>query len=345
MKYGFFLLLFWAFSAQAIEVPRYMSYGSSSFTTHAIGNTCYAFDIGADVLPCNPAYMAKERKKIFKANGFFGNSVSYAQQVVDLLKGDADQGTVQKLFGQKESSELEANAEAGFLMETFALSYSPARLNYYTLFRNQSLPEMTVFASKEDATKIQIASYIENNFYLGLQLRYVHRQFIANSFFLTDALAENGKDLFQPKEQNLLYVEPSILYSLEDVKYQPEFSFSMVNFGFYDKKYDEYPSSPQFHLSGSAKIDVSYGKLGLGGDFFWDQSVTSTLEPFTLGGYYQFGVLKLLANIAENSNGLGFQVIYENFNLGLTYSYRQLKDELGDSYSYRRVYMQLGIEI
>lgn len=346
MKYGIFFLFSWVLSAQAIEVPRYMSYGSSSFTTHAIGNTCYAFDIEADVLPCNPAYMAKERKKkSFKVNGFFGNNISYGQQVVDLLKGDADQASIQKLFGQKESSELEANVEAGFLMETFALSYSPARLNYYTQFRNQSLPEMTVFASKEDATKMQIASYIENDFYLGLQLRYVHRQFIASNFFLTDALAENGKDLFQAKEQNLLYVEPSILYSLEDVKYKPEFSFSMVNFGFYDKKYDEYPSSPQFHLSGSAKTPVGYGNFGLGGDIFWDQSVTSALEPFTLGAYYQFGVLKILANVAENSNGLGFQVIYENFNLGLTYSYRQFKDELGDSYSYRRVYMQLGIEI
>lgn len=345
MLVGIGAILLSAFAAHAVEVPRYMSYGSSSFATHALGFTCFSFDVGADVLPCNPAYIAKERKKQFKATGFFGNNVSYGQQVVDLLKGQADQGTVQKLFGQKESSELEANAEAGFLMETFAISYSPARINYYTLFRNQSLPQMTVFASKEESAKMQLASYIENNFYLGLQMRYVHRQFIANEFFLTDALAENGKDMFQSQEQNFLYFEPSILFSPEDVSYKPEISMSLVNMGFYDKKYEEYPSSPQFHLSGTVQPEVPVGHFGVGADLFWDQSVKGALEPITLGAFYRFGVLKLLGNLAENSNGFGFQVIYENFNLGLTYSYRQIKDEIGDTYSYRRVYMQLGLEI
>lgn len=339
------LILLAQASALAVEVPRYMSYGSSSFASHGLGYTCFAFDVGADVLPCNPAFMAKERKRVFKSNVFFGNNVSYAQEVVDLVKGNADQGTVKKLFEERESSELEANVEAGFLAETFAISYSPARINYYTLFRNQALPEVTVFASQEEATKLQLASYIEKNMYLGLQMRYVHRKFIASNFFLTDALAENGKDLFRSQEQNILYFEPSFLYSRNDIAYLPEVSLSLVNLGLYDEKFEEYPSSPQVHLSGSIQPVVAYGNLGLGGDIFWDQSVKSALEPLTLGAFYRFGVLKLFGSLAEHNNGVGFQVIYENFNLGLTYSYRQIKDALGEQFSYRRVYMQLGIEI
>ena len=331
--------------AQAMQVPSSMAFGNSSFLGQAMGNTCYAFDLGADTLPCNPAFMAKERERQFKGNIFFGNNVKYTQEATDLLRGNANDATVQRLFNQKESSELESNVDVGFLTETFGIAYSPLRLNYYTLFHDQALPQVTLFASQEESLRAQVASYWANNFYWGLQLRYIHRKFIAQEFYLTDAFAENGSDLFQPREQNVLYAEPTVMYSLDDHWLRPEVSYSLVNIGFADRTYDEYPSTPQSHVSGSVNPDFGIGKLGVGFDYFWDRTVEKILDPFSVGAYYQMGMLKLFGSLGTNTSGLGFNVVVNKISVGLAYSSKTIQDDLGDRATFQRVYMLLGVEI
>ena len=339
-----FALLFSSL-AQAMQVPQTMAFGNSSFMGQAMGNTCYAFDLGADTLPCNPAFMARERERQFKANIFFGNNVKYTQEATDLLRGNANDATVQRLFSQKESSELESNVDVGFLTETFGVAYSPLRLNYYTIFHDQALPEVTLFASQEESLRTQLASYMGNNFYWGLQLRYLHRKFIAQEFYLTDAFAENGSDLFQPREQSLIFAEPTVMYSVEDHWLRPEISYSLVNLGVADHQYDEYPSTPQSHVSGSVTPDFSIGKLGVGFDYFYDRTVEKILDPFSVGAFYQMGILKVFGSLGTNTSGLGFNVVANKISVGLAYSSKTIQDELGDRATFQRVYMLLGVEI
>ena len=188
------LLLFLSVQAQAIEVPRSIPLGSSDFTHHSLGTVCFAMDSLVDGLPCNPAFTAKERKGQFQTHLFFGNNVSYVQDVKNIMSGQADQRNIDRLFNQTRSSEMEANVEAGYLTEKFGLSFSPYRLSYYSLIRNSSLPVITLYAGEEQVLRTQLASYVNEDYFFGVQLRGVQRRFILSEFTLTDALVENSQD-------------------------------------------------------------------------------------------------------------------------------------------------------
>lgn len=339
------LMFLHAIQARAVAMPRSMLQGNSSFMTQAMGQTCYAFDLPSDTLPCNPAFMARERERQFKANLFFGNNIRYAKEASDLLQGSANDETVRNLFRQRESSELETAADIAFLTETMGFAIQPVRLNYYTLFRNQALPEVTLFASREESLRAQFASYMDRDLYWGVQIRYLHRKYIAQDFFLTDALAQDGSKLFEPEEQNVLFLEPSLLYANDEHWLRPQLSASLTNWGFADRKSTAYKSSPQFHVSGAVVPDFGPGKWGFGFDAFWDNQVDTALEPLSLGTYYEIGILRVFGSVAQKSSGLGFGASVGDFNLGLAYSDKTVENTFGDKATYRRVYMLLGVEI
>lgn len=339
------LTLMFLRSHAAVEVPRHFLEGRSGLVTQSLGGTCFVFDITADTLPCNPAFMARERERTFKANIFFGNNVTYAKEASDLLNGRANQDTVQAMFGKKESSEFETVLDMAYLTETIGIALQPTRLSYYTLFRNQVLPQVTLYASQEESLRGQFASYIGNDFYLGAQFRYVHRKFISQDFFLTDALVQDGMDLFNPQEQNLLFFEPGLLYANDDHWLRPQFSMNLVNWGLEDRKYENVQNDPQFHIGGSVTPNLGPGRLGLGIDVFWDKRVESALEPVTLGSFYEFGILKIYGSVSETSQGMGFGILAGAVDLGLAYSNRTVENPLGEKSSFRRVYMLLGVEI
>ena len=331
--------------ANAVQIPRAMSFGANGLLSQGLGYGCFAFDLAADTLPCGPAVLAETRERAFRASVFFGNNVSYMKEATEFAKGEASSQTIETLFKRTDSSELDANLEAAFVSPTFGVAISPLRVNYFTTFRNPALPEVSLYASQEESAKLQFASYVGNDLFVGLQTRLLHRKFVARHFFLTDALAENGPQLFDPQQQSLLFLEPGIMFAPENPEWKPQLSLNLVNWGFADRSYEELPILPQYHLSGSIAPIVGLGRWGLGFDLFWDQNVKDVLEPVTLATYYEFGILRLFASLAENSQGAGFQVMSGPLNLGVTYSDQQTDDGLGEKARARRLFLLLGIEI
>ena len=80
---------------------------------------------------------------------------------------------------------------------------------------------MQLFASIEESARAQFGSYLGEDFYWGTQLRYLHRRFIANEFYLTDILTEDAGRILSPADQNSVYVEPSIMFAPEN-DWKPE---------------------------------------------------------------------------------------------------------------------------
>ncbi len=331
--------------AFAIEPPHYFSSGRSGLFVQTMGATCFTFDLGADSLPCNPAYMAKEREKNLKAQIFVGNNISYLNEAVDIAKGRADQQTIQSLFSKRESSELEGTLELAYLAETFGIAYEPFRVTYYSQFRNPALPEVTLFASLEDSARFQVASYTENDLYWGLQVRYLHRQIIASRFFLTDILAENRDVYLTPQDQKYLFFEPGFLYSNDNNSWRPQVSFNLINLGLRNGDTNISDPVPEYHLGAGIAPDVGWGHWGWAIDAGWHRDIDEPIEIFTLGSYYEIGILRLFGSLAKEANGAGFTVNFGHVNLGLSYSAKTEKIDATESISSRRVYFLLGAEI
>lgn len=343
MRVVFWMSFFlWALNASALQEPRSLALGSSDFTSRSLSTACFGMEALIEGLPCNPAFTAKERRSRFQTQFFFGNNVSYVSEVSRLLDGSGNVETVERLFDQKSSNEMEANIQASFIRETWGLRYSPYRLFYYSLIRNSSLPVITLYAGQEQSLAGQIASFAENNFYWGLQLRAVDRKFIFSEFTLTDAIADGGSEYFRTHHQRALYIEPGILYAFEEKEWKPQIGLTMKNAGMVDTKYNNFPTSPDWHLAGSVKPPVSWGELELGLDLFFNSYVEESREIPRLGVSYLLGAMQAVGSYADREYSLGFLLHYENWNGGLTYWRKKFENLKGEPDQLQTVYLELG---
>jgi hypothetical protein len=271
--------------------------------------------------------------------------VSYLKDANAIVSGQADNRTISRLFERQAPSELEASLDAGYLGETTGLQLTPFHLDYYSVFSNPALPDISLFAAIEESARIQFGSYLGENFYWGLQTRYVHRRFVASEFFLTDVLAENGRDLLQPREQNIFYLEPSLLYSPTDIAWSPEMSVSVMNLGMGEQSTAALAVVPQYHFTSSVTPPVGTGKLNLGLDLMLDRKQEDTARFATLGAVYQYGILKAFASLAQQSEGVGFIAADDFWSAGLAYGVRRFQDAVGDNINEHKVYLLLGAQL
>ena len=338
-------MLLFSSAAFAVEAPASMATGRSSFLTQGLGATCHAFDLASDTLPCNPAFIAFNREARFKASLFFGNNVSYSKEASDLLNDRANQDTIQKLFSKQDRSEFQTYLEAGYWGQTWGVAVSPVRLNYFTSFRNPSLPEMTVFASQEESIRAQFGTYLGHDLFVGLQLRALHRKYVSKQFFLIDAFTEAGARMFEPEDQNVLFLEPGLVYAPENAPWNPQVYFTMMNFGLPDKRTPVFPARPEYHLGTSVHKELWAGTWGVALDLAWSKETEKLTEPLSVGSYYEFGILRLFAHFSEKSDGAGFQVASGALHLGLVSSSNVMEDGWNHEKRDRRLYLTLGAEL
>ena len=344
-EFVFSLIFILGVSVYGAEVPRSIALGSSDFTSRTLGSACYGMDVLVSGLPCNPAFIAKERKSRLQFEFFFGNNISYVHDASKLVDGTGDQATVERLFHQKSSSELEANIEASYMRENWGLSYSPYRLFYFALMRNSALPTLTLFAGQEQILSAQIASYAQADFYWGLQLRGVDRKFILSEFTLTDALASGGSHYFDTQNQRAVYLEPGVLYAFEDKFWKPQVGLTVKGVGAVDRKYEQLPTNPDWHLAGSIRPPVGYGELEFGLDLLFNTYVKVATDVPRVGASYKIGAIQALGSYGNQDYSLGFLLDYDGWNGGLTYWNKKFENLLGERDQLQTVYIEFGFTL
>lgn len=330
--------------AQNPVAGRDFTLALSDPTARALGGVCYATDVGAEALPCNPAFIAKDSDPDFRAQFFFGNNISYLEQVPRILSGDGTPEDVRELFDQTRSSELEGQIEAGYRRPTFGFAVMPVRWLYSSRIRNTSLPVLSILAAEERGVRAQFGSYVDNDWSWGVQLRGVTRRFVVETFTLTDALAEGGRGLFAAETQKAFYVEPGLLKEWPDQAWRPQLTLSLTQWGVVDRKVEEFPASPEFHVGGSVRPEISLGELELGVDSRWRSGLSDWSEPFRLGGAYKIGVTNWAASVGRSDHALGFQVRYGRLRAGLTYSSQWIENQRGDDEWIRTTYLHVGFD-
>ncbi|MBL7546125.1 MAG: hypothetical protein JNL11_20060 [Bdellovibrionaceae bacterium] len=339
-----FLAIF-GVAAQAYEARPHFLSSMSGFMAMGLRQSCYAIDISSNTLPCNPAFIAKEKSRRFTASMYLGNNVSYLKEATDLSRGQANEDTIKKLFQRHEDDELQTQIELGHIQEKFGWSVTPIQVNYSTTFRNQVLPQISLYASLEEAAKVQFGSYLGEDWSFGIQLRYTQRRFVTSQFYLTDALVPGGSDLFEPRKQSAFFVEPAVLYTPDDNYLNPEFTVFVANAGYIDKAYSELRINPEYHFTVSINPEMVYGRYSLGLDMNFNKDIQHNSGPLTLGGFYEYGILRLFGSVARDENGIGFGVFNTWWNLGIVNKNEVVDNSFGNWISLQKTYLFLGIEI
>lgn len=331
-------------SLASAAAPRELTLGISDEAAKSLGNVCFATDVGAQAMPCNPAFIARETPSNFRAQIFAGNNVTYLQDASALLSGDGNQGNVHRLFNQTRASEMEANIEGGYRRPTFGISFAPYRMVYYSFVRNSSLPMVTLLAAQEQSLRAQFGSYIGDDWSWGVQLRGVRRTFISKTFSITDALVEDNH-LLDPERQSAFYVEPGLLKEWRDEPWRPQISFAVMQLGVVDRKVDDFPASPQWHAGAAIHPPVGLGDWELGTDIVLDSTTQRWTDPFRIGTSYELGMTKISGSAGASDYAFGFQLRYFDFTGGLTYSAKLIDNWLGENEWVRTAYIQFGFSI
>lgn len=343
------LLLFRGETAPAAvlrpPVPRSFVDDSSSFTGRVLGYSCYAFDRVAGSLPCNPAHVAQDRPAKFYGSFFLGNNITFTNDATDLLKGRASEETVRGMFSRSDASELETHAELGVVGPTYGLAVIPYELKYFSVFGNHALPETQLVVIQEQTVKGQLGSYVGHDTHLGVQARLTRREYLNSQFFLTDLIAEGREKYLASSTQAALYLEPGVLYAPENSEWNPEYSFVLKNWGFTTGADHSLPVNMGAHLSAGINPWHGSGNYGLGIDLSYDRETRDLGDALTLGGYYEFGILRLLAHLAERSAGLGFNVTHRKLSLGLSFIEQSYRNPFDKDVRQNRLYAELGFEL
>lgn len=329
-------LFMMALSAGAATYSPALRDGGSRFLVRSLGSVCYSMDSFRRGLPCNPAFVAKEKAPRFDADLMLGSNMEYLREAEELLDGKSDEQAVAKLFSRREMVDGEISVEASFQRPTWGISVEPYRLVYVYQFENAALPMVDMIASEEQSIKAQLASFTSGNFYAGLQLRYTHIKYIGNSFSVAEAMAGDNEKLFEIHNQDILYVEPGLLYAWEDTVWEPQISAMLSQWGVSSKKSEQYPIRPQGLLGASVKPAVPLGLLEVGVQFQIHNETENFQDAVRAAITYQLGLLQAVLSGSQYDQSAGFLATYKNFSTGLSYwSEKQNKS----------VFIQFGVSL
>ncbi|WP_374029986.1 hypothetical protein [Bdellovibrio bacteriovorus] len=327
--------LFLSSLCSAATLSPVLREGSTRFLSRSLGSACYTLDSVQRGLPCNPAAIAKERKPRFDLDLFLGSDIQNIKDSENLLNGHDEEGTVARLLARRDSIDGEISLEASFQSSNWGVSVEPYRLVSITRIENPALPMMDMVIAEEKSVKGQIGSYVYDNFYAGLQLRYTHVKFIGEYFAISEAFAGDKAELFSTRTQELFYVEPGFLYAWENLAWQPQISAMLSQWGVTSEKSDEYPITPQGLLGASVKPLVPLGLFEVGIQFEVNSETKNARDAFRAAFSYQLGILQAVLSVSEYDHSAGFLVGYKHFTGGLTYWSEQERES-------RAVFIQLG---
>lgn len=322
--FAFFYLVFQSPMVFAIEnLPSYLTM-DPDFQRRALGPLCYSMDRLEEHLPCNPAFLARERDVKFDATLALGENVSALRNLHAIFDSRVEESMIRDIFAGHNELVLEGDIKGSVKYKLWGVSLTPYRAYAYSVIRNHAYPIIDVQAVQEKSASLQLASYMDSDFHLGAQLRFADRQIISGQAALFDLLAEDGQGLLRDYQQSAFYFEPGVLWKREDSNFSA--SAMVTDLGYLSRRIEGYTSDPKLQLGGVWSPEMhnhnSYLQLGLGMTF---GEKPDRLENFLRPGVsYGLGISEFAFSFSRISQSGGILLRLSHFKLGLTYNRNEI---------------------
>lgn len=319
--------------------------GYSNLIEKGLANACLSLVELPDSLACNPAVVSLGTKSDLSAEGLISNGYSAIKNTQTLLDGKLNQEVVETLFQRNSEIQIEGNTDVHFRSPYLTGRYVPLSIKGFTVVRNQANPDIEIQALQESGFTFQTGHLIYGNLYGGIQTRFLSRTYINQQFKLVDLGTQDGKDLLQPKKQNLTYIEPGLFMPFESVSWSPKFSLFLANAGIIDHYDSQLNPPPELQGGFSVTPPLRWGRLDLSLDYkrlsLTDQNFTDKIH---LGSLYHFGALYLSTGIDHYGSSAGLFYSLEKINTGILYSTTKTSTA-EESFYTQTVYVQMGWQI
>lgn len=197
-------------------VPNFQTdYPAASLHQYVLGPVCLSLRMGRLDLDCNPAFLAYERKNQFRLNLAFNENIKQVSDYRRKLEDGDSLGIINRVLQEPGPLVAQATTALWYQYERWAIGYMPFRGGFASRIRNPAYPEVTanVYKESEAFAKGGWAISDDRQFVVGLQMRYVERQFFRRQFDLLDLVGDPAQ--FPIEKQNALYLEPGVAYAFD----------------------------------------------------------------------------------------------------------------------------------
>lgn len=193
-----------------------------------LGRSCYSLEASYLDLDCNPAFLASEKKHLFRINLIGNDQLNVLNQYRLKIEDKNVVGVADSLLGQNTPLVGKAAASIWYQNDWWAVGYVPFRAGVAYLTTNSAFPQISVLAYKESEIfgKVGLYSSGDKHFQLGLQTRYVSRDYVYQQFDALDAFVDSS--IVNIQHQSVLYLEPGLVYSWDD-EWNPKIAWSLSN--------------------------------------------------------------------------------------------------------------------
>jgi hypothetical protein len=308
-------------------VPNYqLMRPTNTLQEMVLGSTCISMPSSPLELSCNPAFLAAEQKRIFRINAAGNDRVAKINKYRGLLDNDDTIGIVDGLLQEKEPLVANATLSAWYQRDWWALGVAPLRAGYASFYRNSAYPEISgsVFAEKEVFAKAGMKLESDPNIRLGLQARYLQRDFFRRKFALLDAVTDNS--LVRIEKQQVLYLEPGMSYAFNE-KGTNSISAMISNLAVYQSGSYQ-PVRPVFDIGFSSAPDFANGRLKTSTHFSNNPDIVDPFALFRAGAVYDFNDVSVSVSFGKLDMGVGVSGHIDSLVLGLGYRTEEIsKDE------------------
>lgn len=316
----------------------------SNLVVKGMAHSCLSLANIPDQLPCNPALAPFNKKAGLSAELLLSNGYANLQTVRSLLDNKFDQNTVDAFFTKDKVIQIEAGADINFFSKYINAQYSPLSVKAFSVVRNEANPDIEFYSLEENGFTFQSGYEFYNDFYVGIQSRFLNRKYINSRFKLTALATQIGREALAPKKQNVVFVEPGISWYSKS-EYNPRISLFLANTGFYSTDDETLKKPVESQISFGISPDLKWGDVDIILDYkSLSFKESNWYEKIHLGSIYRFGSMNLTSGIDYNGISAGVFYGLDKFNAGVLYSTTKFMKDNNNNYT-QTVYVQLGWQI
>lgn len=281
------------FTSQLAQASLEASFRNVNFDDHAVdtqtfvlGRSCYSMRLGPMSTQCNPAFLADNEGRQFK---IFLNMDNRALDLWDWsqdLRNRDEAGLIRRILENSDPFVTQQSIRMVAQMEWMRLTYTPYRLATASLVSNPAYPTVSTHSSLQSELSTSAGFYAaeDENFRMGLNLRWVRNRELRNQFSVFDALADEQE--YQIRKTDTLYAEPA--FSYQWVKsWKAEASVVLTHLAVYQSDADQ-KDKPRPEIGLTSQPDFLGGKLTTTLHYSNRPDVTELSHRIRFGGIFAF---------------------------------------------------------
>lgn len=313
--------------AQLQGLPQFTSeYPRTTLNDFVIGPVCLSLAAGPLDLSCNPAFLATEDKRQFRIGVTANDHVSQLNSHRLRLMGNDGGAIVNATLDDREPMVARATTSIWYQREWWAVGVSPFRGGFASSSRNPAYPEVAayVFSESEIFGKAGFIHNDDPNLHIGIQLRYVQRQFFRREFDLLDAFG--NPSLLKIEKQRVLYAEPGVSYAF-DSGWASSLSATLTQLPLAQDG-DGLEFKPAIDIGFSTAPPFFGRKLRTSTHYSGGSGQADLLARFKWAAIYDFDeIASVSALIGKNDIGIGGNGRIDSVILGLGWKSEELKPD------------------